>query len=256
MEKSTRGPGRASTLLFIISLCNGISNPLLALQRAVDDAQLLGNDVVISRTFIFENDPLVNEMAKAALRKSQYPGEIMWMGDIALFPDLAKNFTSAMLLNWKYRIIVLSGTPCKSISRACKMNPLRKKFGLHAEPSNLWWQAHRGLCFLQEVHGRYLLTFVENVIPVSADLLQLDSSAGFRHSMNVPSCSGPSRERFMWSNWKCDIPVFAPLSGTAGPNSRMSLPSPFQYVSCTAKLPCLRAIFPRLFCMLQIKFRV
>ena len=244
-------PINTGYLLFVYSLCNGIGNPLLALQRAVEDLELTGSRVRIHSTFIFEKDDDVNKMCKHALLAHAYPGKVHWLGDLTQFPNHASNLKVQSTSTWHYRIIVLTGTPCKSISRGCRMNRNRTRFGIHASPSNLWWLAHQGITDLQVEHGRYLLTFIENVVPMERDLAILDRAAGFRHNMHVPTSAGAPRDRFFWSNWRFVIPnpshlESGPRVGILEP-TRTRLPAGFQYSSSSGQLPCLRAIFPKLF---------
>ena len=244
-------PTKVGYILFVYSLCNGIGNPLLALQRAVEDVELTGTRIRIHSTFIFEKDENVNKMCQHTLIAHGYPGQVHWLGDLIHFPNHASTFPFQSNHGWQYRIIVLTGTPCKSISRGCRLNRSRTRFGIHASPSNLWWIAHRGIVHLQYEHGRYLLTFIENVVPMEKDLAILDKTAGFRHSMRVPSSAGAPRDRLLWSNWQFTIPAPCHLVPVQKPglqdSSRTQLPAGFQYSSPTGQLPCLRAIFPKLF---------
>ena len=240
----------APIILFVYSLCNGISSPLLALQWATESYNHLKEEdepsVEIYMTFIFENSAKVNQVGRALLQFVNYPGEIEFVGDLNNFTHHAAQLPLKIPAGRSYRVIVLSGTPCKSISSACRRSPFRRKFGIHAEPSNVFWLAHSGLRILFQDHDQWLFSFSENVVPGSIhDLNVLDTHMGYRYQMNVPPGLGAPRRRYVWINFPMEFPaVSLPSTDELG---RFKLPMDWDYPPLSKGLPCLRAIFPFLF---------
>ena len=237
-------------LLFVYSLCNGIGSPLLALQWAIEsyNASLHHHEppVEIVQTFIFEISGQANDVAKALLRMAQYPGEMHYLGDLERFHQHACSLPCVIPAGRQYRVLALSGTPCKSISSACRRSPNRRFFGLHASPSNIFWQAHSGLTRLQQDHVAWFWSFAENVIPCSnLDLAELDRHLGHRLLMAVPAGAGAPRNRYVWTTVVADVPPFPTSHGDY--QGRLSLPHGWQYLPGSKGLPCVRAIFPYLF---------
>ena len=119
-------------LLFVYSLCNGIGSPLLALQWAVESFNAGRDDdepgAAIEQTYIYEISANANKTAAALLDKSKYPGSIHFLGDIKHFNNHAANLPLLIPHGTRYRVLVLSGTPCKSVSIACIRSKFRKKF--------------------------------------------------------------------------------------------------------------------------------
>ena len=134
--------GSAPILLFVYSLCNGIGSPLLALQWAVDSYNNTKDDeqdaAIIVQTYIFETSTSANQVNDALLRRSNYPGEVHHMGDIKEFSRHASNLVLLIPPGRSYRVLVLSGTPCKSISAACRRS-------IH--PSYMAYMQTRAMCF-------------------------------------------------------------------------------------------------------------
>ena len=237
-------------LLYIYSICNGIGSPLLAIQWAVDNynAYLQEHEpsLEITETYIYEISTLANQVAQALLEMSRYPGSVHYLGDVTDFHIHARSLPLNIPPGFQYRVLSLSGTPCKSISIACTRSPHRKAFGLHAFPSNVFWAAHSGLTCLQQDHREWFWSFAENVIPGShIDLKELDKHLGYRQLMAVPPGAGAPRSRFIWTSVRCDVPAFqGPPTDNQG---RLCLPIGWQYRSPKKGLPCMRAIFPFLF---------
>ena len=237
----------AWTLIFVFSLCNGMGNPLLALHNAVDDLQMVGHKIKVRKTFIFETVEDCNKMCKAALQTIQYQGTVEFCGDLINFPDKVYELPRMLNAHTQFFIVVLSGTPCKSISLGCRMNKNRRHFGLHAAPSNLWWTAQRGMANIEVLFPSKLVTFIENVQPVLKDLQELDQTAGCRYSMCVPTNAGNPRKRFLWTNWQVRFAEYSSMSHVTDFKGRPWLGKHLQYMSPSHTLPCLRAIFPKLF---------
>ena len=237
--------GSAPILLFVYSLCNGIGSPLLALQWAVDSYNNTKDDeqdaAIIVQTYIFETSTSANQVNDALLRRSNYPGEVHHMGDIKEFSRHASNLVLLIPPGRSYRVLVLSGTPCKSISAACRRSIHRKLYGIHANPSNVFWLAHAGLVRLQSDHHSWLWSFAENVMPGSQiDLSILDAHLGHRHAMCVPCQAGAPRRRYIWTNVPTTVPTYA--CNELYPEFR--LPSGWHLGTGFTSLPCVRAIFP------------
>ena len=232
--------------LVVYSLCNGIGTPLLALLWALQHLDPDSVEVRIHTTFIYEIDPTANALNNALLTNANYPGQIQHCGSITEFArDVHQH--AGLFVHASFIVLVLSGTPCKSISRGC-VRTTRRRFGLHASPSNLWFAAHSGLVALQERLGDRLITFAENVIPGSTtDLHILDATAGIRTTMQVPPAQGASRQRYAWTNVRITSIIRSNHTDEDHDNHRLRLPPGWQYNSPTRPLPCLRAIFPRLF---------
>lgn len=230
-----------------------MGNPLLALQWSIEsiNAMMVSDDEPfydIVDTYVFEIDPCANQTCAAFLSYSGYPGSIHYCGDLQSFDSHAANLPLHIPAGAAYRILVLSGTPCKSISRGCVRNPNRRFFGLHADPSRIWWLAYQGINRLQQDHHQWMFLMVENVVPASVtDLQELDSTAGFRMEMNVPPEFGAPRRRFIWTSVHFNpgsLPT--PNRPFETPAKLFSLPQGWKYPHSSG-LPCVRAIFPFLF---------
>ena len=236
--------------IFLFSLCNGIGNPMLIVRDSVEDLQLLNYQIVLHSTFIYEVDEQANDYCKTILQATAFPGNIYFAGDLAKFADHAAALTIQLHSGSDdFLVIVTAGTPCKSISFGSRLNVSRTQFGLHAPPSNVWWLAYSGIKILYTKYPNRLLTFVENVRPPEVDLRELDRTAGHRNTMNVPSGAGIPRNRFVWTNYPFPNfpPDFLSQQRTRDQYGRPILPFPLQYQSRSSGLPCLRAIFPKLF---------
>ena len=112
------------TPLCVISICNGIAIPVLALQHAIIDVtnSFPEYSYRITHTVIIEIDEQANNIAEEIMKAHNYPGQIFLVKDAA---DLEKwcmdNIFSNRLINVAdYTVVILSGTPCKSISYGCK----------------------------------------------------------------------------------------------------------------------------------------
>ena len=244
----------STILLVIYSLCNGIGVPLVALAQAVHRFNQGQNHLKleIHTTFVYETNALANTINHRMLKRGNaYPGHLHYCGDLDQFPrDVVTH--GSLLAPLNVVAVVLTGTPCKSVSSGCRMNPNRNSFGIHASPSNLWFTAHRGLVELQCRMECRMITFIENVVPGNrSDLQVFDQMAGHRHSMNVPTHQGAPRPRYIWTNvhWRQCIPLPTRHDATVScaTSARKPLPTGWHYTHQSKGLPCLRAIFPRLF---------
>lgn len=136
------------------------------------------------------------------------------------------------------------GTPCQSISRGSALNGKRKRYGIHASPSNVWFHAYNGIHKLFERIGNRLVVFSENVnCPNQQDRQTLNQTAGFCSEMTTRAAEGGTRNRLLWTSIK--LAIRPPASEIE--QVRMRLPAPYQYNTTWQTLPCLRAIFPSLF---------
>ena len=237
-------------ILFVYSLCNGIGSPLLAIQWAVESFNFTKSveeqPLEIHSTFIFETSPAANKASTAILHYTKYPGTVEYLGNLSGFHQHAVQLPLAIPEGKPYRILVVSGTPCKSISYACTKSPNRTRFGIHADPSNIFWMAQAGLNRLYEDHDHWMWSFAENVIPGSSvDLHELDANLGYRYRMDVPLALGAPRKRYFWTSYRAEPPpVPVPATDSQG---RYRLPSGWNYPDKSLGLPCVRAIFPYLF---------
>ena len=234
--------------LVVISICNGIAIPLLALLSTIQALKQLGWNISIIYTLIVEKSKSANDIAFKLLQAHGYPQPVQVL---ELLEDLnnwvLEHFNNRSILPIRDTYVcVLSGTPCKSISYGCKASHFRKDFGLHANPSNLWFLAHEAItsiCLFYKPCWRIIL--VENVVPPNTtDLKELDETAGYRSTMETILEQGSKRNRFAWTSIKLlynhQFPkelenlIFDPISTAWA----------FQ---TNRPFPTLRAIFPALF---------
>ena len=231
----------------VISICNGIAIPLVALQHALSDIALTFPEVKyqINHTIIVEIDNQANQIASEIMKAHDYPGNITWIQDVKDLDQwcIDNVISQKLFATADYIIIVLSGTPCKSISYGCKHTKSRTQFGLHANPSKLWFSAHAAiyeLCKMFPIRNRVI--FIENVVPANKDdLNELDIMAGHRSDMHTVGMDGITRNRYAWTSLKLSN---APVTCSEFENT--SIPQNF-HVQTNRPVPTLRAIFPRLF---------
>lgn len=234
--------------LLVFSLCNGIGTPLVALIQAVLAFNALSgtHHITIDHTIVYEIMESSCKLCAEFLRAAHYPNSIQYMGDMSGFPDYAEHIFHSEY--WRFfltyaTILVLTGTPCQSISRAAGMTK-RRWFGIHAHPSNIWHLAHCGIVNLSKFAGlNKLLVFAENVIPFNqADLNHLDMTAGFRTKLEPMKHDGNTRPRLAWTSVK--LPDCINLMKNE--QNYFLLPPGWKY-NMQFVFPTLRAIFPVLF---------
>ena len=234
--------------LLVFSLCNGIGTPLVALLRAVLDFNRHSEffHILIDHTIVYEISAQSNELCKQLLIAARYPNSIQHMRDMAGFPEYAKHIFQSFY--WKTflsyaTVVILTGTPCQSISRAAGMTK-RKWFGLHAQPSNVWHLAHSGIVVVATHIGTdRLLVFAENVIPFNAlDLRHLDLTAGFRSNLEPMKHDGNTRPRYAWTS----VLISGKMQRLEGEQDLFQLPEGWKF-NMQYAFPTLRAIFPWLF---------
>ena len=184
------------------------------------------------------------------LLRQGYPGHISFEGDLHGFPQLIMH----LFLNNEWKewtkdcyFLILTGTPCQSISRGARLTG-RRKFGLHVMPSKLWHVAYAGIYHIQILIGiARLITFSENVIPGNAaDLKELDEQSGFRYKMDSTPNEGIARQRYLWSNRKIPFVIKLPRDMTT---DRSEMPPRYTFATPLGLkgIPALRACFPNLF---------
>ena len=230
--------------VILVSICNGISIPPLALFTAMRQLQSLNIEFKIIDTIIVEHSDQANQIGRAVLDRHGYPGNlhlVRKLEDLSHWID--QHFGNSDTIHWQDKLlIILAGTPCKSISFGCSKNINRDKFGLHASPSNLWFLAQESinkLCTLFPSYRR--IVFIENVVPPNKeDLQELDKTAGIRSTME-PQAVNAKRSRCVWTsiplhlhhNYKFPYPLYDIAEDWCFQHNRV--------------FPTIRAIFPKLF---------
>ena len=234
--------------VLVFSICNGIGTPLLALLDAIKAFNSASTvfHLQIAHTIIFEILDSSNRICQDLTRLAFYPNSLQFMGNVDGFPAYVEHiFANSLWQNFLATalVVVLTGTPCQSISRGARLTN-RRWFGLHAAPSNVWHAAHHGLVNLHRFLGyKRLITMCENVIPFnSIDLNHLDRTAGFRQDMNPLVEDGITRPRFAWTSTK--VQFLKPWEQIILHFAR--LPPGWKY-NMTVAFPTLRACFPFLF---------
>ena len=247
METLTQSDHRVTIKLIVISICNGIGIPLVALMMAANILKNNGITMEIHYTLTVEKDSAAKRLADQILEQHQYPGQVQHLDNLEQLPQWISDHMQPQedpehLLN-KCTLLVLSGTPCKSISHGARLNLNRKSFGLHANPSNTWFLAHQSIAQLTTCFPQHrLLVFIENVVPSNQqDTQELDNTAGFRSEMHTTSTDGIKRRRYIWTSIK--IPQQHPLEIKIEP----IIHSETWTFQSNTPMPTLRAIFPTLF---------
>ena len=133
--------------LVVISICNGIGIPLIALLSTIHHLERQGWNIQIVYTLVVEKDAEANDISRNVLLRHGYPQPIEILPLLENLVDWVNQFLHArsVLPITGTHVCVLSGTPCKSISYGCQANKTRQQFGLHAGPSNLWFLAHAAI---------------------------------------------------------------------------------------------------------------
>ena len=234
-------PGSRNVHLFtvvIFSLCDGTGIPLLALLIALDQLRQKNYVFNIVETHTYESSPLSRKLSQALRHAIDYPGPVYEHADIANFPVHAQRQQPADY------VIVLGGTPCTAISKGARFANRTFNYGLHAPPSNLWWTAKQGIKTLYQQVGHRLFTFIENVIPANdIDLLELDNTAGHRHTMHATETEGAHRPRYVWTSVGFQQPSTTIL--LVLPEIRLT--PPLQWTTdprSSRRYPTLRSIIP------------
>ena len=233
--------------LTVVSMCNGIGVPLIALHHSLKLMKVQGHEFSIINSVVIEHNEDAAKLNESTLQQHGYPGNIF---AIKKMEDLSQWILEHLCENsgvpWKdTMLLVMTGTPCKSISYGCKANKNRTQFGIHASPSNVWFLAHSAifqLCQIFSPADRIIM--VENVVPPNADDLRtLDEMAGFRQNMSSPTNHGGTRNRYAWTS----IPIDKDCPTIYNFNFLDIIKMPGTFVFQThRKFPVLRAIFPKL----------
>ena len=233
--------------LTVVSMCNGIGVPLIALYHSLELIKAQGHEFTIINTVVIEHNEDAAKLNESTLQRHGYPGNIF---AIKKMEDLSRwileHLCEDSKIPWKdTMLLVMTGTPCKSISYGCKANKNRTQFGLHASPSNVWFQAHSAifqLCQIFSPADRIIM--VENVVPPNLeDLRTLDEMAGFRQDMSSPANHGGTRNRYAWTS----IPIDKECPPFHNFNFLDNIEMPGTHAFQTNRhFPVLRAIFPKL----------
>ena len=183
--------------LFVMSICDGTGIPLLALMAALRHLQQRGIHYKIIHTFIWENDVDSIKLGQHLRSSIHYPGHVTGFKDAKDFP----RFCKTVFIPNDVLVLALTGFPCTRISRGARMATRHHDYGLHAPPTNLWWDIHQGYVILQQKVSVCLITFNENVIPANRiDKNELDNTAGHCQLMNTIRSEGAPRDRFSWTS--------------------------------------------------------
>ena len=183
--------------IYVFSTCDGTGLPLLALLAALHHLQQRRIHYKIIHTFIWETDSDSITMCRKLRESIQYPGHVTEFTDVKGFP----RFCETVFIPNNILVLALSGFPCTRISRGARMATRTWDFGLHAPPSNLWWDIHQGYVTLQQRLAFRLITFNENVIPANMiDKAELNNTAGHCQVMNTIRTEGAPRDRFAWTS--------------------------------------------------------
>ena len=220
--------------------------PLLALHQACKQLADRGIRFHILVVFVFEINEDANSLSKSIAKSLGNPFSVLSLGNVQLFVSHVDQLDYLINpgLSSHILVLVMLGTPCQAISRGSALNGKRKRYGIHASPSNVWFHAYSGIHKLFLKLGNRLVVFSENVkCPNQQDLQTLNQTAGFCSEMTTRAAEGGTRNRLLWTSIK--LATRLPASQTEC--VRMRLPVPYQYRTSWQTLPCLRAIFPRLF---------
>ena len=233
-------------LVIVYSICNGMGLPLLALHTPCKKLADTGTRFHILVVFIFEINKDANVMSESIISTLASPFNVQLLGNADSFVSHINQLE--FLVNPGLRshllVLVMLGTPCQAISRGSALNGKRKRYGLHASPSNVWFHAYCGIHTLFQKLGDQLVVFSENVnCPNELDRQTLNQTAGFCNEMNTRASEGGTRSRLLWTS----IRIAVRPSPSNSDHTRMRLPMPYQYRTTWQTLPCLRAIFPKLF---------
>ena len=247
MDNLTQTEFRASFSIIVISICNGIGIPLVALITAIKILQTNGIQIQFEYTLTVEKNREANRINQNMMRTHEYPGQVQHMDNLEDLPawinqHMQKSQDPDHITNRCF-ILVLSGTPCKSISQGARMNPNRLTFGIHASPSNLWFYAYQSIYNIARTFdASHRIIFVENVVAANkVDTEELDKTAGFRSDMHTTNADGIRRRRHIWTSIEIESPRAMDIPLKEMDNSKQwSVQSGHPY-------PTLRAIFPTLF---------
>ena len=133
--------------LTAISMCHGIGVPLTALYHSIKLMKAQGHEFTIINTLIIEHNEDAAKPNASILQHHGYPGNVFTLRKMEdLSQWIQEQFCEDSKMPWKdTMLLVMTGTPCKSISYGCKANKDRTQFGLHASPSNVWFQAYAAI---------------------------------------------------------------------------------------------------------------
>ena len=207
---------------------------------AINKLPQVGINAVIIHTIIFEIDPIASKFCEAIHQQVGYPGPVQSAGSVdnmaRIVKELCHHIQDTNHQFFGALVVILTGTPCQSISRAATRAANRVRFGLHAEPSNTWFKVHEAIHSIAcHLHPAQYMVFCENVVPAMIEDLQiLDSTAGFRKTMTT-RYQGLVRQRYCWTSLK-----FVPWDTNPVP---MRLPEGWTFLNSKAP-PSPRAVFP------------
>ena len=131
----------------------GIGVPLIALYHSIKLMKVQGHEFSIINSVVVEHNEDAAKLNESTLQQHGYPGNIFAikkMEDLSQW--ILEHLCENSMIPWKdTMLLVMTGTPCKSISYGCKANKNRTQFGIHASPSNVWFLAHSAIFQLCQI---------------------------------------------------------------------------------------------------------